>query len=595
MQKRSRKKPDSASTEIEQLRAKLEEAEQTLDAIRTGQIDALIVSGPAGERVFTLQGADHRYRRIVESMTEGAAIVSTEGTILYANNAFATLVAAPLDRVLGSPLRRYAPKDSLEAIDRLITEAQTGTATVDMTLLAGPETSVPVHISAANDGEVGQRGVCLIVTDLSSSLRDAEARKKELGAQLAEKTRALSLALDQREQLLWAEKEARALAESAGVLKDEFLATLSHELRTPLNAILGWSRMLVAGTVPEQKKQHALATIVRNASAQHQLIEDLLDVSRIVSGKLRLSVEPMDLAAVIDAAIDAVHPAADAKGVKLSSHIDADAGVMRGDASRLQQVVWNLATNAVKFTPRGGSIALRLESESSIVRLTVADTGNGIAAEFLPYVFDRFRQEDGGITRRAGGLGLGLSIAKQIVELHGGTMEVKSDGVGKGSTFVVELPLAPQRRPMAVERRLTPVTRTFAADASPRELNGLAVLVLDDEADARDLLRSSFEQHGAVVATAGNVPDALEIIANQSVNVIVSDIGMPDEDGYSFIRKVRALKPEHGGLTPALALTAYARPEDRIRALREGFQTHAAKPVEPQELLAIVANLARHD
>jgi PAS domain S-box-containing protein len=594
MRKKPQKKPDLARSEIEQLRARLEEAEQTLDAIRTGQIDALIVSGPAGERVFTLQGADHRYRRIVESMTEGAAIVSADGILLYANNAFATLVATPLDHVLGSPLRRYAPKESYDAIDSLVRRAQRGTAVADTTLLGKADVPVRVHISAANDGELDQGGVCLIVTDLSTSLRDEETRKKELKEQLAEKTRALSHALDQREKLLWAEKEARALAESASMLKDEFLATLSHELRTPLNAILGWSRMLVAGTVPEEKKAHALATIVRNASSQHQLIEDLLDVSRIVSGKLRLSVEPMDLSAVIDAAIDAVHPAADAKGVKLSSHVDANAGLMRGDSARLQQVVWNLATNAVKFTPRGGSIDLRLESKSSNVRLTVTDTGTGIAAEFLPYVFDRFRQEDGGITRRAGGLGLGLSIAKQIVELHGGTMEVKSDGVGKGSTFIVELPLAPSRKTVAVERRLTPIAKTVAADTAPRELNGLAVLVLDDEEDARDLLRSSFEQHGAVVATAGNVPEALEIIANQSVNVIVSDIGMPEEDGYSFIRKVRALEPEKGGLTPALALTAYARPEDRIRALREGFQTHAAKPVEPQELLAIVANLARH-
>lgn len=594
MKKRAKNKPISAQEEIEQLRAKLEEAEQTLEAIRSGQVDALIVAGPTGERVFTLQGADHRYRRIVESMTEGAAIVSTDGTILYANNAFSKLVATPLDRVLGSRAHRYVPEEARDSFDKLIQDAEQRTVSADTTLFAGKGRRVPVHISAAADGEINHAGVCLIITDLSDSLREAEDRKKELAAQLADKTRALSNALAQREQLLWAEKEARALAESASVLKDEFLATLSHELRTPLNAILGWARMLAAGTVPETKKLHALQTIVRNASAQHQLIEDLLDVSRIVSGKLRLSVEPMDLGAVIDAAIDAVHPAADAKGVKLSSQIDVNAGLMRGDSSRLQQVIWNLATNAVKFTPRGGSISLHLESKSSNVRLTVTDTGNGIAAEFIPYVFDRFRQEDGGITRRAGGLGLGLSIAKQIVELHGGTMEVSSEGLGKGSTFVVELPLSPQRRMMAVERRLNPVAKTIAADMPANELDGLAVLVLDDEPDARDLLRSSFEQHGATVATAGNVPEALQIIANQSVNVIVSDIGMPDEDGYSFIRKVRALKPEHGGLTPALALTAYARPEDRIRALREGFQTHASKPVEPQELLAMVANLARH-
>ena len=555
--------PPKSGDTIASLRERLETAEQTLEAIRSGSVDALVVAGPNGERVFTLQGADHRYRRIVESMTEGATIVGTDGTIYYANRSFSKLVGVPLDRVLGSTIGTYVHNGSHEAIDQLVGAARKRTTGSDIHI-ATSDGTILVHVSATTE-DIADGGVCLIFTDLSESLRE----------------------------LLEGEKAARAEAESASRLKDEFLATLSHELRTPLNSILGWGHMLVEGSLPEEKRAHALATILRNATAQHRLIEDLLDVSRIVNGNLRLSVESVDLATVIDAAVEAVRPAADAKDVKVVVDVKPGVGNVRGDASRLQQVVWNLATNAVKFTPRGGTVTLSLAAGKDSVEIRVVDTGAGIAPEFLPYVFDRFRQEDGGITRRNGGLGLGLSIARQLVELHGGSITVKSDGLGKGAAFVVELPFAPQKAIAPAPRPATRSTNGHGTRGGSKELEGVSVLVVDDERDARELLQSAFEQHGAIVTTAASAAEGLAAIASERPTVIVSDIGMPGEDGYAFIRKVRALSPENGGRTPALALTAYARAEDRVRALREGFQTHAAKPVEPVELLTLVASLAR--
>ena len=393
---------------------------------------------------------------------------------------------------------------------------------------------------------------------------------------------------------LESERRARDKAEEATRLKDEFLATLSHELRTPLNAILGWGRLLQTGSVPEEKKSKALDTIVRNAVAQNQLIDDLLDVSRIISGKLRLNVDSIDINQILEAAIDVVRPAADAKGVRLQPLLDPDAGLISGDAGRLQQIVWNLLTNAVKFTPRGGRVHIVLRREESCIAISVADTGVGIAAEFLPYVFHRFRQQDGAITRRAGGLGLGLAIVKNLVELHGGSVSARSDGEGKGATFVVKIPIAPvTSRPILQSERAASSPSTGPLEvACPSEVEGLKILVIDDEPDARDLIRTVLEHCHALVTTAGSAAEALESLRSEIPDVIVSDIGMPDEDGYSFIRRLRARTREQGGSVPAVALTAYARPEDRTRALLEGFQSHASKPIDPQELLIVIANLA---
>jgi signal transduction histidine kinase len=397
----------------------------------------------------------------------------------------------------------------------------------------------------------------------------------------------------EREQLLQREQEARLQAEEANRIKDDFLATLSHELRTPLNAILGWAQMLQTHNLSESDAEKALATIERNARSQSQLIEDLLDVSRIITGKLRLDVRAVDLTGVITAAVDAVRPAAEAKNIRLQALLDPHAGPISGDPDRLQQVVWNLLSNAVKFTPKGGRVQVRLERINSHVEIVISDTGKGIEPEFLPNVFDRFRQSDGSMTRRHGGLGLGLAIVRQLVELHGGVVSVESAGEGQGSTFTVNLPLLPVRtESRRREDRVHPAARSGALVDCPPELFGLCILLVDDEADSRELLNLVLGSCGAEVTTVGSASEAFRVIQDRKFDVIISDIGMPEEDGFSLISRLRELPAEKGGSIPAVALTAYARAEDRIQALRSGFQMHIAKPVEPSELIAVVANLA---
>jgi PAS domain S-box-containing protein len=384
-------------------------------------------------------------------------------------------------------------------------------------------------------------------------------------------------------------------AQEANRLKDEFLATVSHELRTPLTAILGWASMLRKTEFDRQTAQSALETIERNARAQSQIIEDLLDVSRIVTGKLRLDVRQVEPASFIDAAVESVRPAAEAKGVRLSKALDTGPVALSGDPARLQQVTWNLLTNAIKFTPRGGRVEVRLARVSSNVEMTVSDTGAGIKPEFLPYVFDRFRQADSSTTRRHGGLGLGLSIVRHLVELHGGTVRAESAGEGQGSTFTVTLPVAPFYRKASGEVRAahTRAEARGAVEDCPEEIAGLKILVVDDEEDTRNLLSVALGECGAEVLTAGTAREALEHAARTIPDVLISDIGMPDEDGFELIRMVRELPAESGGGVPAIALTAYARAEDRLRVLRSGYQMHVAKPVEMAELLAVIASLIR--
>jgi PAS domain S-box-containing protein len=386
-------------------------------------------------------------------------------------------------------------------------------------------------------------------------------------------------------------QEARRIAEDSNRLKDEFLATVSHELRTPLTAVLGWTHLLRSGHLDQQSTARALETIERNARSQNQLIEDLLDVSRIITGKLRLDVRPVDPGSFIDLAIEAVRPAAEAKEIRLQKLIDTGVSAISGDSQRLQQVVWNLLSNAIKFTPRGGRVQVRLERVNSHIEISVTDTGSGIKPEFLPYVFDRFRQADGTTTRQHGGLGLGLSIVRHLVELHGGTVEAHSSG-GRGTTLIVKLPLMPIYQDDRRAERVHPAARDANMTIEcPDNLDGLKVLVVDDEVDTLELIKISLTQCGAKVMTAQSVAGALTQMGEALPDVIISDIGMPGEDGFELIRKVRRLPPELGGKIPAVALTAYARAEDRLRVLRSGYQMHVAKPVELAELAAIVANL----
>jgi PAS domain S-box-containing protein len=389
------------------------------------------------------------------------------------------------------------------------------------------------------------------------------------------------------------EQAAREEAEAANRFKDEFLAVVSHELRTPLTAILGWAHLLRAGRIDEQNVTNAFEIIERNARAQSQLIDDLLDVSRIITGKLRLEVRQIEPASFIESAIEALRPAAEAKEVRIRKVMDADAISVAGDAARLQQVVWNLLSNAIKFTPQGGRVQVRLERVDAHVEIAVEDTGVGIRPEFLPHVFERFRQADQTTTRTHGGLGLGLAIVRHLVELHGGTVRAESEGEGRGATFVVKLPTAPAQRP---ENSDAPAGA--AKDAHPTYecvdvLDGLKVLVVDDEPDARELLRVGFSQCGAEVTTAGSSEEALAAIAKQSPDLLISDIGMPNEDGYELIRRVRQLPAGSGGEVPAIALTAYARTEDRTRALRAGYQLHVTKPVDLLALMGQIDGLVR--
>jgi signal transduction histidine kinase/ActR/RegA family two-component response regulator len=382
-------------------------------------------------------------------------------------------------------------------------------------------------------------------------------------------------------------------AQDANRLKDEFLATLSHELRTPLNSMVGWVHLLRSGRLDAGAQEHALVVIARSLDTQTQLISDMLDLSRIATGRLRLEVAAVNLAEVVSQAVDTVRLAAEAKGVRLHTILDPIAGEVSGDAGRLQQVAWNLLSNAVKFTPKDGSVQVRLQGERSRVELTVSDTGAGIHADFLPHVFDQFRQADSSSTRRHGGLGLGLTIVKRLVELHGGTVRVASDGPGRGSTFVVSLP----RRPLADVTTSGMVALSVPADGPPAalaalpSLRGVRVLVVEDQADGRELVAAVLELAGATVTAVGSAEAALRSLESRPPHVLISDIEMPEMDGYQLIQRVRAL-PGDRGAVPAVALTAYAAAPDRLRALSAGFQLHLAKPAVPAELVTAVARLA---
>jgi signal transduction histidine kinase len=428
------------------------------------------------------------------------------------------------------------------------------------------------------------------IVPLVSAIRAAlAARRRQY--EIRDNMEEIKRSAEERDRLYKAAEEARAEAEAANRMKDEFLATLSHELRTPLNAIAGWAKILRSGKVDEEDMEEGLAAIERNSQVQARLVEDLLDLSRIISGNLRLEVQRVGLPDVIEAAVAAIMPAASGKGIRVHKILDSLAGPVMGDAARLQQVVWNLLSNAVKFTPKGGKVQVLVERVNSHVEVSVVDTGMGIRPEFLPHVFDRFRQADASTTRRYGGLGLGLAIVKQLVEMHGGTVRAKSAGEGQGATFTVTLPIAVVHADQPEREELRPREVEAAEDyCQGGALKALKVLVIDDEPDARQLIRRVLIECEAEVALAASAAEALELVESFEPNVIVSDIGMPGEDGYDLIRQVRARRSAKE--LPAAALTAFARVEDRKRALRAGFQTHVVKPVDPEELTAVIASLA---
>ena len=413
--------------------------------------------------------------------------------------------------------------------------------------------------------------------------RTAELQKinERLQGEIAERLRAEA----EREALLAREKVLRAEAEELSRLKDEFLATMSHELRTPLNAIFGWITLLRTRRLDEATQERALETIERNARAQKRLIEDLLDVSRIVTGKVALELVTVDPRRVMEAALETMHPAAQAKGLKIVPLLESKAGMVRGDFARLQQIVCNLLSNAIKFTDSGGQVEVRLARHNGEIEISVADTGQGIKPEFLPLVFDRFRQEDGSISRRHGGLGLGLAIVRHLVELHAGTVDAQSAGEGKGARFIVRLPVSESHLlPRVME---APTGRIV----TPAMLTGVRLLVVDDDPGARELISGMLEGFGAQVRVADSGQAALTLLFVHRPDVLIADLGMPGMDGYALIEQVRALGPDFGGLTPAIAVTAYASPQDRLQALRAGYQNHVTKPVEADELAIVIASL----
>ena len=431
-----------------------------------------------------------------------------------------------------------------------------------------------------------------------TALRDAAGRligyaKLTRDLTDAKRAEAIELANRHHEEMLDAERSARMAAQRATQLKDEFLATLSHELRTPLNAILGWTQILLRGEAPggpdAQKK--AVEVIDRNARAQVQLIDDLLDLSRIMTGKIRLELQQISFASVVEAAVDSAMPSADTKDIRLKAIYGASRDIVSADAARLQQVVWNLLTNAIKFTPKGGQVHVLIQRVNSHVELSISDTGIGIPESYLPHVFDRFSQRDGSTTRTYGGLGLGLAICKQLVELHGGSIRAASGGEGKGATFFVHLPLSIVQLEDEKYPRVHPTAETQAIESfALPNLEGVHVFSVDDERDARELLQAVLEARGAKVTSFNSAEDALAALKTSKPSVLVCDIGMPKMDGYQLIRTLRASEPL-GERIPALALTAFARAEDRKRSLVAGYQAHLAKPFDVGEFVLILANL----
>ena len=524
-----------------------------------------------------LRTSEIRYRRLFESARDGILILNADTLKITDVNPFMTdLLGYSHDEFLGKELWEIGLFSDKRASQKTFRELQAKgyIRYEDLPLQTIEGTLKEVEFVSNVYEEDGRQVIQCNIRDNTEHKRAKEARRLVL------------------ESALENAQAARLEADTANTIKDDFLAVVSHELRTPLTSILGWSDLLTTGDLDKVESQRALEIIVRNARAQRQLIDDLLDISRIISGKLRLDVCPVKLAPMIEAVVDSVRPTADARNIHLYTALDSLTGPVSGDPDRLQQIVWNLMSNAIKFTPKGGSVAVRLERVHSHLEIIISDTGQGIAPEFLLHVFERFRQSDSSSTRRHGGLGLGLSIVRQLVELHGGTVMVESPGEGEGTTFKVILPM------LSVHQELSErdMTRTLIGSRTPMDwqpsLADLRVLVVDDEPDARDLIAAVLIGRSAEVISVESGGEALEEMGRQRFDVLVSDIGMPLMDGYALIEKVRQLSAENGGRIPAAALTAYAGVEDRERALSAGYQMHIQKPVEPAKLTTVVASLA---
>ena len=526
----------------------------------------------AEEAALTLA---REWQTTFDSISDGVGLLDSEGNFRRCNPRMVKILGKPLSEISGRP-HHLLMREVFEVGKGGCFERSKATRQRENLEIQVAGRWYAKSIDPVLDEQGSFTGAVFTLIDITTAKQAEEIRQRSEA---------------ERAQLLAREQEARVQAETANRLKDEFLATLSHELRSPLNAMLGWTRLLNTRKLDEATTARAMETIERTARAQAQLVEDLLDVSRIIGGKMQLNVRPMDLSNVIRATVETLNPALEAKAIQLQLELNATIGSIAGDAARLQQVVWNLLSNAIKFTPSGGQVTIKLKQVNSCIELCISDTGQGILPEFVPFVFDRFRQADSSTTRLYGGLGLGLAIVRHLVELHGGTVHAASQGKNQGATFTVKLPLIPTPCPSQ-----PPVQRSSIDPASfvpLPSLMGLRVLVVDDEADARDFLTTALEQCSAEVIVAASAAEAISALLHTQPNILISDIGMPEEDGFSLIRRVRALSPTQGGTVPAIATTAYARPEDRERAIAAGFQSHLSKPIEPAKLASTIVNLSK--
>jgi PAS domain S-box-containing protein len=556
----------------------------------------LTMEGQSAGRVWSFRDVTGRHLAEIASRRLAAIVASSDDAIVGKdlnsiitswNHGAERIFGYTADEMIGTSIMRLIPPDRREEELEILSRIRRGERFDHFETIRlakdGRRVNVSITVSPIKDSAGHVVGASKVARDFTERKQAEEALEKAMAeAEAANRDRL---------QLLESEREARSQAERASRMKDEFLATLSHELRTPLNAVLGWANILRLGKVQGEELEQGLDTIERNARIQAQIIEDLLDMSAIISGKVRLDVQRVDLPAVLKESIETLRATAEAKGVRLQTVVDPFAGPIYGDPNRLQQVFWNLLSNAIKFTPKGGKVQVLLGRVKSRVEVSVIDTGEGIAAEFLPYVFDRFQQADASTTRRHGGLGLGLAIVKQLVELHGGNVHVKSGGIGLGATFAVSLPLVALYSEPNEERRHPLAALRENKNLPEVSLANVHVLVVEDEIDERELVKRLLEMAGATVSMAGSVSEAMERILAGRPDVLVCDIGMRGEDGYSLIRRLRVLEESQESALPAVALTAYARSEDRTKAIRSGFQNHLAKPVEPAELLAVVSSL----
>src|SRR5271165_3435843 len=578
--------PERLMARIEEIAASDQESFDLLE-LKDGRIferysKALTPEGQRAGRVWSFRDVTERHLAEITSRRLAAIVASSDDAIVGKDlNSIITswnfgaerIFGYTSDEMIGTSIMRLIPPDRQEEEQEILSRIRRGERFDHFETIRlakdGRQINVSITVSPIKDSIGHVIGASKVARDITERKKTEETLKKAV-----EETEA-----------------ARARAERANRMKDQFLATLSHELRTPLNAVLGWANVLLLRKLQDEELKQGLATIERNARVQAQIIDDLLDMSRIISGKIRLDVQWIDLSAILNESIQTLRATAEVKGVNLQAAINPLTGPICGDPNRLRQVFWNLLSNAIKFTPMNGKVQVLLELVDSQVEMTVIDTGEGIAPEFLPYVFERFQQGDASTTRRHGGLGLGLAIVKELVELHGGNVRVESGGIGQGTTFTVRLPL------IAVfsgpdEERHTGVTLRENQPLPEVSLANVHVLVVDDELDARSLVKRLLEMAGATVSMAASGSEAMECILARRPDVLVCDIGMPGEDGYSLIRRLRVLEESQESALPAVALSAYARSEDRTKAIRSGFQNHLAKPVEPAELVAVIRSLA---